>query len=216
MKKNSLFIFCLFLLSIMFLSNASAQTVNSEVKTGTVTLYARDPLAQTFCFNDGKYGSVLQENEVRNRCSDISFNSYKDNSLSVGIEGARQGRILDLGTPDQLQKKYGYSETVGKGQGFASIQIKSDKVFILKAKNRVSRISELQELLEAKELFQNSKSTDSIAVKLGSVYLLRLTDQRNKDFERTVKILVTAYQPNESVTIRWQVISESGAKETGD
>lgn len=218
MKKNTLYIFCLFLFSFVFLLNTPAQTANSEVKTGMVTLYARDPLAQTFCFNDGKYGTVVQENEVRNRCSDISFNSYKENFFSVGIEGAKQGRILDLGTPDELQKKYKYPETVGKGQGFASIQLQDGKIFVLKDKKQGVRTAELQELTEANDLFQIKSKVgyESISVKLGNIYLLRLTDGRDRDFERIVKILVTAYQPNESVTIRWQVILNTEAKKSGE
>lgn len=217
MKKNSVFVCCLFLFSVVLLSNTAAQTANSEAKTGVVTLYARDPLAQTFCFNDGKYGTVLQENEVRNRCSDVSFNSYKENSFSVGIEGAKQGRIIDLGTPDELQKKYGYPETVGKGQGFASIQLQGGKIFILKDKKRTVRTAELQELTEADDLFQiKVENYKSIPVKLGNIYLLRLTDERDKNFERIIKVLVTAYQPNESVTIRWQVILDSETKKSGE
>ncbi len=195
----------LLLVTITFI-NVSAQNKNVEVKTGLVTLYAKDPLAQTFCFKDGKYGTVLQENEVRNRCSDISFNSYINNSFSVGIEGARKGRIINLGTADELQQRYKYKETIGKGQGFASIQFQNGKVYILKERNR-RQPNKLQELSEANELFKNDgKSNDNISAKLGEIYLLRLKDGYEKGFEKIVKFIVTDYQPDKLVTIRWQVI----------
>lgn len=203
-KYNALFASVLFLMTLtMFVS---AQSNDPDVRTGIATLYANDPLAQTFCFRDGKYGAIIQENEIRNRCSDISFDSYESNSFSVGIEGARLGKIINLGTRDELQKRYKYQETVGKGQGFASIQIKDGKLHLLKER----RPMQLQELLEASELDQ-TKATDSTAVNVGSIYILRLTDRTEKDFERIVKILVTDYQPDRSVTFRWQVIKDSEA-----
>lgn len=207
MKNFTLFAFSLCLLVTVTIKNVSAQNDSSKVKTGIVTLYANDPLAQTFCFKDGKYGSVIQENEVKNRCSDIGFDLYVNNSFSVGIEGARQGRIVNLGNGDELQQKYKYEETVGKGQGFASIQILDGKIQILKErKRRESNI--LQELNESNDLFQQ-KEMKNTAVKLGNIYILRLTDGYEKDFERIVKFIVTDYQPDRFVTIRWQVILDS-------
>lgn len=207
MRNFTLFVLSLFLLVTFTIKNVSAQNENSEVKTGIVTLYAKDPLAQTFCFKDGKYGKVIQENEVRNRCSDIGFDLYVNNSFSVGIEGGREGRIISLGTSDELQQKYKYPETVGKGQGFASIQVQDGKFLILKErKNR--ELNKLQELSEANQLLQ-IKSSDDVGVQPGNLYILRLKDSYEKNFERIVKFIVTDYQPDRFVTIRWQVILDS-------
>ena len=176
----------------------------SEVKTvgGIATIYALDPLFHSFCFGDGREGGVFQQNEVRNRCSDIDFNAYNEGNLTVGIEGARTGAILDLGSAAELQKRYGYSETVGAGQGFASLRLEKGKVFILK--NRQPRTE--QELNETASLFAESKSSASLPVRLGHIYLARIVDRYDKSFERIVKIFVIAYTPDESVTIRWQVL----------
>src|SRR5436305_9581497 len=75
---------------------AQGQDRANEIKSDIITLYARDPLAQAFCFRDANYGKVFQEGEVRNRCSDITYGSYRADNLSVGVEGARQGIIIDL------------------------------------------------------------------------------------------------------------------------
>ncbi len=175
----------------------------NEIKSDIVTLYERDPLAQAFCFRDANYGKVFQDGEVRNRCSDITYGSYRPDNFSVGVEGARQGIIIDLGTPDDLQRKYGYEETVGNGQGFASLRVKEGKVYVLQDR----RTKTLQELKESEQLFQTPTSAmGSLPVKLGYIYLLRLTDRYEKDFELIVKLLVVAYTPNESVTIRWQIL----------
>jgi len=172
--------------------------------TDIATLFALDPLAQSLCFKDGRFGAVFQNGQTRNRCSDLNFNSYTANSFSVGVEGGRQGVIIDLGTPRDLQTKFGYSETVGSGQGFASIDVKNGKALILKD----YKTGELQELLGAAELFTvQPRSTASAPVKLGHVYLMRVTDVHDKSYEMFAKILVVAHVPNESVTVRWSVIS---------
>ncbi len=213
MKRNfllvpqGLFLVGAFALTCPTLLAQTRQQPNEQIKTGIVTLYARDPLAQSFCFRDGGFGSVFQENEVRNRCSDINFNGYRQKDeadiFKIAVEGGRQGVIFDLGTTDELQKKYGYAETVGRGQGFASLQVRDGKVYILQDR----RARTTQELSEPEFLFQKpSSETETVSVKLGHIYLMRLTDRSEKDFERIVKLLVIAHVPNESVTIRWQVL----------
>lgn len=194
------FALILFALTSAFAQNALQTEVN--VIGGVATLYALDPLARTFCFADGREGHVFQQNEVRNRCSDIDFNTYNESSLTVGIEGGRNGTIIDLGSASELEKRYGYGETVGKGQGFASLRIENDKILILK--DRPTRSE--QNLVESASLFAESKKSASASIKLGHIYLLRLVDRYDKNFERVVKLLIVAYTPNESVTIRWQVM----------
>jgi len=124
-------------------SSASAQQLVSRASRATTlplnvasiitTLYANDPIAHSLCFTDGKEGGVFQDGEPRNRCSHIEFDAYKMGSLSVGIEGGELGRIIDLGSDDDLSKQYGYQQTVGKGQGFASIEFRDGKLVIMKA-----------------------------------------------------------------------------------
>jgi hypothetical protein len=171
-----------------------------EMKSNISTLYALDPLAQSLCFRDSGPGGVFQSGQVRNRCSDLNFNSYYAKSFSVGVEGGKQGVIIDLGTAVDLKTKYGYSETVGNGQGFASIDIANRKVLILQ--DYKSR--KVQELAESADLFSVSpKSAASVPVKVGHIYLMRVTDNNDKSFEMFAKLLVIAHVPNESVTVRW-------------
>ncbi len=175
----------------------------SDVKTGIATLYARDPLAQSLCLADGAYGSVFQESEARNRCSDINFNGYNTDGFTVAVEGGRRGIIIDIGTPADLESKYSYSETVGKGQGFASIRRENGKFYIVR--DRRARTS--QELTEAASFMQTPETSgSSTTVKLGHVYLMRLVDRFDKDFALFAKLIVIANIPNESVTFRWQIM----------
>lgn len=183
-----------------------------EIKSDIVTLYARDPLAKSFCFGDASYGRVFQQGEVRNRCSDIDFGGYARGAFSVGVEGARKGVVLDLGTPDDLRKRYGFTETVGGGQGFASLHVAGSSVLVKGAGD--SKLP--QELREGRDLFSDAAEKAvgmaTTPVKLGHIYLLRLTDGHDASYELIVKLLVVAYTPDEVVTIRWQVLRAVGGR----
>lgn len=196
---------CLFAQGVAIATSPKATaTTHTEtnVTSGVVTLYALDPLTRTFCFADGQAGQVVHNNEVKNRCSDLDFNGYNADAFSVGVEGGRVGRIIDLGNATELKQRYGYEETVGNGQGFASLRLADRQVLILK--DRKSHA--VQDLRESATLFEEGASGASVPIKLGNIYLLRLSDTQDRAFERIVKLMVIAYTPNESVTIRWQVL----------
>jgi hypothetical protein len=176
---------------------------NCKQKENIVTLYALDPLARTFCFDDGKYGQMFSDWSVYNRRSDIDFNNYNKGNFSVGIEGGEVGTIIDLGSSADLQKKYKYQETAGNGQGFASIHRKNNTILILKDHPYNHTFQPMEESIE---LFRDGRSAASASVNLGHLYILRITDHSQTSFERIVKMLVIGYKPNESVTIRWQVL----------
>ena len=202
---NPLFIVVLFV-GAAHVTSAQAALRGGDVTTGIATMFARDPLTQSVCFKDGGPGGTFQAGQTRNRCSDLNFNSYNANAFSVGVEGSRRGVIIDLGTPDELKAKYGYEETVGNGQGFASIDVKNGTALILKE----YKTGQLQPLAESAQFFQTaSKSVASAPVKLGHVYLMRVTDVNGTADEMFAKILVIAHVPNESVTVRWQLITNN-------
>ncbi len=204
-----------FLLSIVFFMGmqhaVSAQGVDGadvmgiQTRTGISTLYAQDPLSQSLCLRDGGPGHIFQKGQKRNRCSDVNFHSYSPNGLSIGIEGGKEGVLIDLGSQDELKTRYRYPETVGNGQGFASLTVKNGRALIVED----DKSGKLQPLAESSLLFQPGKGTASAVVKLGHIYLLRMTDRHDKGFEMFAKILVIAHVPNESVTIRWHMISNS-------
>lgn len=168
--------------------------------TGIATLYCNDPLSSSWSFKDDEEGHVFQDHMVKNGGSDISFNGYAENSFSVGIEGGVQGAIIDLGSADSLQKKFGYSETVSGGQGFASIRMEGGGFVILKDYGKQTT----QPLTEANYILGDVTGTCASApVHDGHIYLMRLTDRHEPNFERIVKFKVIAYRPGESVTLRW-------------
>src|SRR5579863_6644919 len=106
------------MLAILFLwTGASTIKASSELNNtkigGIFTLYAMDPLSQSLCFSDAQAGHTFSAGKVTNRCSDIEFGNYRAGSFSVGIEGARLGNIVDLGSFSDLRNMYQYEETVG-------------------------------------------------------------------------------------------------------
>ena len=174
--------------------------------TGIATMFARDPLTQSLCLRDGGPGGSFQGVKNTNRCSDLNFNSYSANGFSVGVEGSREGIIIDLGTPAELKAKYGYTETVGNGQGFASIDVRNGRALILKN----YETGDVQELAQSADLFRSPEGwTWSVPVQLGHVYLLRITDRSDKSFELFAKVLVLSYTPSESVTVRWYLMANN-------
>jgi hypothetical protein len=176
------------------------ETRKSVITGGVATLYALDPLTHTLSFEDGQPGSVFQNSQVKNRDSHIDFGNYNADSFTVGIQGSQKGKILDLGSAMDLQKEYGYQETVGKGQGFASLQVVNGKVAIFKDR----KSGALQELLENAALFDETGKQDHSPVKLGHIYLIRLSDQNDKHKAVLGKIIVIEHRPNEQTTIRWE------------
>jgi hypothetical protein len=143
---------------------------------------------------------MFQEHEARNFQSDLDFGRFHRDSFTVGIEGSREGAIVDLGPPDELAKRYGYKETLGYGQGYASIRMKNGKVVILEDFEKKS----VQPLKEASVLYSDAGTGKRAAVRAGHLYLVRVFGGRRS--ERVVKLLVLEFRPGESVTFRWERI----------
>lgn len=170
---------------------------------GVFTMYALDPLSRTLCFSDGKEGMAFVQNGWGNRCSDLSYSLAGNGSLVAGIEVNRVAAIVDLGTPDDLRDRYGYEDASGGGQGFASLRLEGGKIMILKEDHPQEGI---QPLLEGPKLFTEVRSSANAPIRLGHIYLVRIADQKDRNFQQIAKFMVIAYRPDESVTLRWELL----------
>ncbi len=168
------------------------------------TLYAYDPIAHTLSLSKGTYGGVIEYYGVYNQGSDIDFNAYQPGNFTVGIEGSRVGRIMDIGSAVSLQQYYNYSETVGSGQGYASIYRQNNQVYILKSYQTNPRT--VQPIIGSNMLFNQGIMEAGAIIQLGHIYLIRITDLNDQSFELVAKLLVIAFTPNVSVTIRWALL----------
>ncbi len=180
-------------------ANAGGMQHESLRAQGLTTLYAADPIGRTMNFTDGAYGGIIQDNMVKNRNSDIDFGGYLRNGFSVGIEGGRQGAIVDLGLAASLGSRYGFEETVGGGQGYASIRLIEGELHILADYENQTT----QPLAEAAQLVPE-RNTASMAVHAGHVYVVRIIDRHDQSFDLIVKFMVVEFRAGESVTLRWQ------------
>jgi hypothetical protein len=185
----------------------SAQTTPDEKQAtqprkrgGISTMYAIDPLARTLCLSDGKEGMAFTNNNWVNRCSDLSF---AGSNLLSGIEVDRLGAIVDLGTADELTSRYGFEDAQGGGTGFASIHLQGDKIMVLK---QDLGKQEFQQLQEGSKLFTELGSNVAAPFKLGPMYLVRSAGKKDRSMQQIVKLMVIAYRPDESVTLRWELL----------
>jgi len=168
---------------------------------GIFTMYVHDPLARTMCFSDGKEGFAFINNEYRNRCSDLSYTLAGSGSLVSGIEVNRVAAIIDLGPPHELRRRAGFEDAPNGGTGFASLHLNGDKIMILK---QDFGKPEYQPLPEGAQLFTELTPSATAPIKLGHIYLVRIADKKDTSFQQLVKLMVIAYRPEESVTLRWE------------
>ena len=168
---------------------------------GIFTMYVHDPLSRTMCFSDGKEGFGFVDNDWRNRCSDLGYILANGGSLASGIEVNRVAAIVDLGTPDELRQRYGFEEAPGGATGFASLHLAGNKLMILK---QDLGKPEYQRLQESAKLFTELAPSATAPIKLGHIYLVRIADKNDTSFQQLVKLMVIAFRPEESVTLRWE------------
>lgn len=170
---------------------------------GIFTMYIHDPLARTMCFSDGKEGFGFVDNDWRNRCSDLGFILASGGSLVSGMEVNRLAAIVDLGTPEELRQRYGFEEAPGGATGFASLHLAGNKVRVLK--QDISK-PEYQPLQESAKLFADLAPSATAPIKLGHIYVVRIADKNDTSFQQLAKLMVIAFRPEESVTLRWELL----------
>jgi hypothetical protein len=173
--------------------------------SGIFTMYALDPLARSFCFIDGKEGMRIANHQWGNRCSDLSFSLVSGGTLVSGIEVDRAAVIVDLGTNNDLRERYGFDDTENGAVGFASLRLEGNKIMVLQ--EDVSK-PVWTTLKEGAALFNETRASANAPIKLGHIYLVRIADSKNQGFRQIAKLMVIAYRPEESVTLRWELLTK--------
>jgi len=205
----------LFIVFVLFIGFTSQQVMRAQTPSapdekrstqpkkrgGIFTMYALDPLARTLCFSDGKEGMAFTNTVWGNRCSDLSYTGGAN--FVSGIEVDRLAAIVDLGTADELRNRHGFEDAQGGGTGFASLHLQGDKIMVLK---QDLGKQEFQPLQEGSKLFTEVGSSVAAPIKLGHIYLVRITDKKDKRTLQLVKLMVIAHRPDESVTLRWELL----------
>ncbi|MET0649992.1 MAG: hypothetical protein ABW208_25565 [Pyrinomonadaceae bacterium] len=182
---------------------AAVPPPEQQARGGVFTLHWYDPLTRALCLRDGKAGQMIRDNRVGNRCSDLSLTTAGGGNLVTAIEANRVGVIIDLGTADELRERYGYEDAEAGGEGFASLRVHEGKLVILKEDGPPEK---LQPLREASALFAPGRPSAPAPIKLGHIYLLRIEDAKDRGFQLLAKLIVIAYRPGESVSLRWELL----------
>jgi hypothetical protein len=211
--KNRLVYIVLLLAALGFTPSLRAQNpANPDDKQGPqqpkkrggiFTMYAVDPLTRTLCFSDGKEGMMFLNNGWENRCSDLSYTLAGNGSFVSGIEINRVAAIVDLGTANDLRGRYGFEDADNGGVGFASLRLDAGKIMVLQEDNSKPVWQPLQ---EGPKLFTEVKASANAPIKLGHIYLVRIADTKDRNFQQIVKLMVIAYRPEEAVTLRWELL----------
>ena len=122
--------------------------------------------------------------------------------LSPALKVTGSAAIVDLGTADELSARVGFEDAQGGGTGFASIHLQGDKVMVLKQDLGKQEFQPLQELSKLSEL----GSPVAAPIKLGHIYLVRITGKKDNSNQQFVKLMVIAFRPHEAVTLRWELL----------
>jgi hypothetical protein len=211
--KRTILIVSAVLIAFCFAHSLRAQTPTTPDEkasqprktSGIFTMYALDPLARSFCFNDGKEGMRIANHQWGNRCSDLSFSLVSGGTLVSGIEVDRAAVIVDLGTNNDLRERYGFDDTENGAVGFASLRLEGNKIMVLQ--EDVSK-PVWTTLKEGAALFNETRASANASIKLGHIYLVRIADSKNQGFRQIAKLMVIAYRPEESVTLRWELLTK--------
>ena len=155
-------------------------------------------------FRNKASGVGLQKNAPVNLNAEISFDLYSSDAFSVGISGGEKDSIVDLGTADELADRFHFTEFMGGGHGFASLQYASGQLMICTDDpNRP-----LQPLTGADSELRRVRDSASAPVHEGHIYLVYLEDSDGTE-PLTAKLFVTAHEPHKSVSFRWLPVKDT-------
>lgn len=169
------------------------------------TLVAHDPVRHTMSLADGAHGTAILPYAVLNIDGELDYGVYQPDTLTAGIQGLQVGTVVDLGTQAEVAARYGFSETVGGGQGFASIHFAGDRLVIRKDLSADT----FQLFTEGISLLHAPVPPTSVGAKaaVDHLYLARIVDRQTGELIRFAKILVTSMSPDDRVDLLVQSIA---------
>lgn len=201
---RGLMIGCALVLGGVFVARSFAAGSGDAAGVGSriTTLYHLDPARCAISLVTGDDGHVITDGYIRNRESDVDFGNYAKDAFTIGIEGSRKGVLIDLGSTEDLAKRFDFVEPTAGRNGYTSIHFAGGALLITRDVERT-----FQSLPESKHLLGTTAPLASLPVVVGHIYLMRLVDGRDPSFERIAKLLVLSHVPGESVTFRWDLLT---------
>lgn len=170
---------------------------------GLTTIWLLDGMADSISLKTGEPAGVVQDHELRNKDGQLDFGGYHAGEFTVGIQGGESGRIVDLGAESELSERYSFEDTVGGGQGFASIHFAEGGFRIRSGTDSAKG----QACAEAAAVFADDPRGNHAPIQLDHVYIVRIVDRHDEAYELLAKLHVVGHQPGQSVTIRWEQLA---------
>ena len=169
-------------------AGARLPSASSEPREGNVTtVRVFDDFSATIGFPSGAPGYILEENEVRNTISHLTYGRWSKRSLVVGIQGQSIGVIKDIGDVRVGNTEASVVPFLARGgeTGFDTTLGRSD-------------------LPEAGvPLDGEARSLAAAEVHLGHVYLIRIDEPDERLF---AAVRVIEHVPDQFVTVRWRML----------
>jgi hypothetical protein len=173
----------------------------ATVTGGLATLRPLDGETCSLSLLTGAPGGVVQDHELRNRASHLEFGRYNPGEFTVGIQGGESGRIVDLGTAEELRQRFEYTDTLPGRQGSSSLHLRDGRFAI---RGRTGDGEPFQACPDADRVLAEAAVPHHAPVALDHVYVLRITDRHDPQFELVARLHVVGLEPGQSVTLRWE------------
>lgn len=170
---------------------------------GLSHMFLHDPERLSLSLITGEPGGILENYGSFNRDSHIRYYSLEGQDFQVGVQGGQDGAILDLGSVEDMMAAYDYRETVGGGTGYASLRWDEGELWITGPEGDPDA---LQRVDGQEQLYNEERDADRAEIQLGHVYVVRIWDRREPDFQIVSKFKVVDHVPGVRTSLRWELI----------
>jgi len=188
----------------LHLHTAAPAAQEPPPRAGLVTLYQHDPFGAAFSFSQGDYGGLLRDGQLRLDGSQLVYGGFEQGHLTVGFSADEPANLVDLGEvaiPPVLLTQ----EATGRFPVnlFATLRIDGRRLVYQPANGSVVRLG------SGNEVFGVPQRVMQHALPVpGHCYVARFQTNGRGRRDLFVKFVVVEHRPNESVTLRWESLSE--------
>jgi len=176
-----------------------------EVQSSCMSsLYAGDPLYHTLDFLDGSAGITYDHYLPNYKASNIALD--KSGLLNMKHSNDQTSIWLDLGTSEDLIKRYRINWDVPQQSVYYGIHFKED--YLVLPKGLADKTWQPFPLRDIEPIHNNMTDSRSFLPKANHIYLLAIHDKGhvNTNFALLVKMLVLEYIEGSRITVRWDTL----------
>jgi len=186
--------------------------VSPVVQAGScsATLYVNDPFLNGLSFPKGVPSGTIQDWQAKNAGTDIKYSiTNLAPTISIAHEGTRQGAVSNLDTETTIANRYG-STGWAIGSIYSSIHYQGSNLTV--GQNFSATPDPTWVSLNGTDISKIANTTAGVTFTptATNVYLIRITDSNDKNFERVVKLYVVSITATrDQLILRWDVLKDS-------